>query len=78
MEKVSVKKNAILNIIYTLVNILFPIVTFPYVSRVLMVEKMGTVSFFSSVSSYAIMFGTLGVSVYGIRACAKTRDNKSD
>lgn len=76
MKEVSVKRNAILNIIYTLVNILFPIVTFPYVSRVLSVEKMGTVSFFSTISNYAIMFGSLGVSVYGIRACAKIRNDK--
>ena len=75
-EKVSVKRNALLNVIYTLVNIIFPVITFPYVSRVLSVEKMGAVSFYSSISNYAIIFGSLGVSVYGIRACAKVRDNK--
>ena len=76
MKQASVKKNAILNIIYTLVNILFPIITFPYASRILLVERMGTISFFSSIANYAIMVGSLGISMYGIRATAKIRNDK--
>lgn len=72
----SIKANAILNIIYTITNIIFPLITFPYVSRILSANGMGKVSFFSAVASYATMFGSLGISTYGIRAVAKVRDNK--
>lgn len=76
MGQTSIKKNALLNIVYTLVNILFPVITFPYASRILLVERMGTVSFFSSIANYAIMFGSLGISMYGIRVTARIRDDK--
>lgn len=78
MQEKSIKKNALLNITYTLVNILFPIITFPYASRILLVDKMGVVSFFSSIANYALMFGSLGISMYGIRATAKIRDDKKE
>ena len=76
MEDNSIKKNVVLNILYTIINILFPIITFPYVSRIILVERMGAVSFFTSVASYATMCGSLGISMHGIRAVAKVRDDK--
>ena len=72
----SIKQNAILNIVYTITNILFPLVTFPYVSRVLSAEGLGKVSLFTSIANYAIMFAALGISTYGIRATAKVRNDK--
>lgn len=71
----SVKANAVLNIIYTLTSIIFPILTYPYVTRVLSTVGMGKVSFFTSVTNYAVMLGSLGIATYGIRAVAKCRDN---
>lgn len=78
MKIQSVKINAILNIIYTLSNIIFPLMTFPYASRVLLVDNIGKVSFFTAVSNYAIMIASLGITTYGIRATAKVRDNKKE
>lgn len=72
----SLKINAILNIIYTIVNILFPLITFPYVSRILLVENIGKVNFFNSLANYAIVFGSLGISTYGIRAVARVKDDE--
>ena len=55
---------------------IFPLITFPYVSRILGPVGTGKVSFATSVISYFSMFAQLGIPTYGIRACAKVRDNK--
>lgn len=78
MKVKSIKANAILNIIYTIINMLFPIITFPYVSRILLADGMGKVSFFTSISNYAVMMASFGISTYGIREVAKVRDDKKE
>lgn len=72
----SVKFNFIMNSILTASAMIFPIVTYPYVSRILQPSGIGTVSFANSVITYFSMFAQLGVPTYGIRACAKVRDDK--
>ena len=74
----SVKFNLIMNAILTLSGFIFPLITFPYVSRILLPEGTGKVDFATSVISYFSLFATLGVPTYGIRACAKVRDNKTE
>ena len=54
MKEKSIKKNAILNIILTLTNIVFPLITFPYISRILNPSGIGAISFFSSIGSYGV------------------------
>lgn len=76
MKTHSVKFNFIMNAIFTVSSIIFPLITFPYISRVLLVERSGTVSFATSVISYFTMFATLGIPTYGVRACAVVRDDK--
>ena len=78
MKVKSIKVNALFNVIYTITNMIFPLITYPYVTRVLSASGMGKVSFFTAVSNYAVMFGSLGISTYGIRAVAKVRDNKHE
>lgn len=78
MKVKSIKVNAVLNIIYTISNIIFPLITFPYVSRILLADGMGKVSFFSSIATYATLFASLGISTYGIRAVAKVREDKKE
>ena len=72
----SVKANAVLNAILTVSTVLFQVITFPYISRVLGPIGTGKVSFATSLISYFVMFAQLGIPTYGIRACAKVRDNK--
>ena len=74
----TVKFNFIMNAILTVSSILFPLITFPYISRVLLVEGSGKVAFATSVVSYFTMFATLGIPTYGIRACARVRDDKEN
>lgn len=72
----SLKLNFIMNAILTMSSFIFPLITFPYVSRILFATGTGKISFASSVISYFALFAQLGIPTYGIRACAKVRDDK--
>ena len=76
MKKKSLGVNALLNSIRSILNILFPIITFPYVSRVLQVRGIGIYNFSNSIVSYFLLIAALGISTYAIREGAKLRDNK--
>src|SRR5699024_10572152 len=64
------------NALLTMSSFIFPLITFPYVSRILLPAGTGKVNFATSVVNYFAMFAQLGIPTYGIRACAKVRDNK--
>ena len=72
----SLKFNMVMNAILTMSNIVFPLITFPYVTRILLPAGTGRVSFAVSIITYFSMFAQLGIPTYGIRACAKVRDDK--
>ena len=72
----SLKINFVMNTILTMSSFIFPLITFPYISRILLPLGTGKVSFAASIISYFAMFAQLGIPTYGIRACAKVRDNK--
>ena len=73
-ENNSIKFNFIVNSLLTISSFIFPLITFPYVSRILLPEGTGKVSFATSVVTYFNMFAQLGIPTYGICACAKVRD----
>ena len=75
-DNISIKKNYIYNLILTAVNLLFPLVTYTYASRILRPEGIGQISFASSIVNYAVMFAQLGIPTYGIRACVRVKDDK--
>lgn len=58
-------------------NIFFPLITFPYISRILLPDNVGKVNFGSSFVSYFSMIASLGISTYAIRECASVREDKS-
>ncbi|MBR4574439.1 MAG: flippase [Lachnospiraceae bacterium] len=74
----SVKKNAVMSLILTVSTMLFPIISFPYAARVLTPVGTGRVSFAVSFISYFSMIAQLGIPTYGIRACARVRDDKTE
>ena len=76
MQIKSVKFNFIMNFILTASNFIFPLITFPYVSRILGASGTGKVSFAISVVSYFTMVAALGIPTYGIRAIARARNNQ--
>lgn len=72
----SLKINVVLNGIKQCCAILFPLITFPYISRVLGSDGFGKYSFSYSVVSYFLLIGALGINTYAIREGAKIRDEK--
>ena len=76
--KNSVKKNYIYNLMYQILVILLPLITAPYISRVLGAENIGIYSYTTSISAYFILFGSLGVSLYAQREIAFHQDNKKE
>ena len=77
-SNVSVKKNTVYNLIKSLSSVIFPLITFPYISRVLGTENVGKINFSASVISYISLMAALGITTYAVRECAKVKDNKSD
>lgn len=74
--KKNLKVNTILNMIKTGSNIFFPLITIPYVLRILSADNIGKVDFGNSFVSYFSLIASLGISTYAIRECAKVRDDK--
>lgn len=72
----SLKKNFLMNAFLTMSTFVFPLITFPYVSRILLPDGTGKVSFATSFISYFNMFAQMGIPAYGIRACASVRDDR--
>lgn len=72
----SVKLNAILNSIKQCCSILFPLITFPYISRVLGNDGFGKYSFSMSIINYLILIASLGINTYAVREGARIRDDK--
>ena len=75
MQK-SLAKNSIYNIIYTVANILFPLATSIYVSRILLPAGVGKVASAQNIASYFITIAALGLPSYGVREFAKVREKK--
>ena len=67
-----------MNALLTMSSFIFPLITFPYISRILLPVGSGKISFATSFVQYFNMFAQLGIPVYGIRICAQVRDNRKE
>lgn len=65
-----------MNVILSVTNILFPIITFPYLTDIIKPGGTGKVGFAFSVIEYFNIFAQLGIPTYGIRVCSQVRDDK--
>ncbi|EOU1940535.1 flippase, partial [Clostridium perfringens] len=72
----SLKRNFIYNTLYQIFMILLPIITVPYVSRILGPDGVGLYSYTGSYAQYFLIFGMIGISLYGNRQVAYTKNNK--
>jgi O-antigen/teichoic acid export membrane protein len=72
----SIRKNFFYSGILTTASYLFPLLTFPYVSRVLGVTNIGIVNFVDSCINYFILVSMMGINIVGIREIAKNKWNK--
>jgi len=76
MHTPSLKKNAALNVFKTLLSLIFPLITFPYVARILLPEGIGKVNFAKAIIEYFVLISTLGIQIYAVREGAKVREDK--
>jgi len=71
----SVKSNYIFNLIHSAAGLLFPMLTFPYASRILLAEGIGKIQFLQSIIDYVSLFSALGIPLYAIREIARVRND---
>ncbi len=76
MNQKSLKFNALLNGIRRVCYIIFPLITFPYVSRVMGAEAIGKFNFSNTIISFLVLISSLGINNYAMRDGAKVRDDK--
>lgn len=71
----SIKVNLVWNSLRTATTLLFPLITFPYISRVLGPENVGLFTYVTAISAYFCIFATMGFPLYGIREIANVKDD---
>lgn len=76
MEQKSIKINSVYSIIKTCSSILFPLLTFPYISRTLLTENVGKINFGLSIINYFTLIAGLGITTYAVRECAAVKADK--
>ena len=74
----NLKKNFIFSALLTLANYIFPLITYPYVSRVLGVSNIGICNFVDTVVDFFIMFSMMGITVVGVREIATAKGNREE
>lgn len=74
----SIRKNLFYSSILTTANYIFPLITYPYVSRVLGVTNIGICNFVDSIINYFTMFSLMGIVAVGIRNVAECKNNKAE
>ncbi|MCI8518354.1 MAG: flippase [Hungatella sp.] len=76
MEKRSIKINAVCSLIQSVCAIIFPLITFPYISRIFGVEQLGKYNYAKNFVEIFAVIAILGIPTYGQREGAKVRDDK--
>ena len=77
-QQVSIKKNYLYNTIYQILTMITPLITAPYISRVLGSSGVGIYSYTNSIATYFTLFAALGTASYGQREIAMHRDNPKE
>ena len=77
MLQPSIKKNFAYKSVLTLSTYLINFITFPYVARVLGVERIGLVNFVDNTVNYFLLFATMGVGLLGVREIAAVKEDKT-
>ena len=75
MSTKSLGKNAVFNVIYKCLNLIFPLITSIYVARVLLPAGVGKVSAAQNIVQYFLIFASLGLPTYGVKKIAEAREN---
>lgn len=75
MTTQSLKKNYIYNLTFQVLAIIIPLITTPYLSRVLGADGIGIYSYVESISAYFVLFATLGLTIFGQREVSYVQDD---
>ena len=75
MQRKNVKLNYVYNAAYQVLLLIMPLLTAPYLSRVLEPDGVGTASYVESIAAYFTMFATMGISTYGQREISYVQDD---
>lgn len=78
MKEKSIKANVLLNIVRLVSSLLLPMISYPYISRVLGPVPLGKVDFSISIINYFAIIAGLGIPSYGIICCSKVRNDKDE
>lgn len=76
MKHPTIKMNVLLSALYQVLSLLTPLITAPYIARVLGPEGVGISSFTTSIETYFAMFAALGTASYGTREIARVRNDE--
>lgn len=71
----SLRMNVIFNYLNVISGIIFPLITFPYVSRILLPDGIGIINFQVSIINYIVLITSLGIPLYAVKEVAKYRDD---
>lgn len=74
----SIKKNFLYNLLLSISSVVFPLITAPYISRVLEPDGVGLYNFANTYAAYFALVALLGIPIYGVRETAKVRDSKEE
>lgn len=72
----SIKKNFLYNILYQILVMILPLITAPYISRIIGAAGIGIYSYSYSIANYFVLFSMLGLNNYGNRSVAAVRDDR--
>lgn len=73
----SIKANYLYNVGYQVLQFILPLITAPYLARILGAEGVGVYSYTNSIAAYFVLFGMLGITNHGSRAIAMVRDDEN-
>ena len=74
----SIKKNFAYNMLNVVTRLLFPLVTFPYASRILLADGIGQVDFYNGIIQYVVLLSSLGIPLYAVRESARVRSDANE
>lgn len=66
-------KNSLFNVLYRIMNIVFPLITSMYVARILLPEKIGIIAAAQNIAQYFTLFAGMGIPVYGTKVIAQIK-----
>lgn len=72
----NIKSNLIYSVIGVFCQTIFPLITYPYITRILGVVNLGEYNFYTSTVAYVALFSGFGISLFGTKEIGKYKNNR--